>query len=163
MTFINSKFNGEIPAIECLDEDDNKILQTIKEKVDLIAEEIEASKLQSASNTFILISRIGNQYLNEKEPWKLLKTDPAKAANVFFVCSQIVKILATISIPFIPNTAHQLMQILSLETGIEGELWKEASKHLKSGHKINKSAPLFKKIEGDEKKNLRVVADFYVT
>ena len=50
------------------------------------------------------------------------------------------------------TASHQLMQILSLETGIEGELWKEASKHLKSGHKINKSAPLFKKIEGDEKK-----------
>jgi methionyl-tRNA synthetase len=152
LTFIYSQFNGEIPQAQKLDANDEMILQTIKEKVEAIADEIEASKLQSAANTLISLSRVGNQYLNEKEPWKLLKTDRAKAGTIFYVAAQIVKALAVASEPFIPGTAEKLWQTLGLPGSIHKTRWNEAVTPLESEHKISKPKPLFSKIDADEKK-----------
>lgn len=152
LTFINSKFSGEIPHPSKLDADDEMVLNTIREKVETIAGEIEASKLQSAANTLISLSRIGNQYLNEKEPWKLLKTDPEKAGTIFYVAAQIVKALAVTSAPFIPNTAEQLWQTLGLKGSIHKARWTDAVTPLQAAHKISTPKPLFNKIDADEKK-----------
>lgn len=151
LTFINSKFDGEIPQATDLTED-GMILQTIKEKVKTIAQEIEESKLQPAANTLISLSRIGNQYLNDKEPWNLMKTNPPKAATIFYVCAQIVKALTIASAPFIPCASEQLRQILNSDDGVQKANWMQATTPLEAGHKINKSKPLFNKIIADDKK-----------
>jgi methionyl-tRNA synthetase len=152
LTFINSKFNAEVPTAEKLDADDEMLLTTIREKVEAIARDLEAAKLQSAANTLISLSRVGNQYLNEKEPWKLLKTDPARAASIFYVAVQIVKALAITSAPFMPSVAEQLWQMLGLPESVSISRWDEAVSPLETGHKINKPEPLFHKIDSDEKK-----------
>jgi len=152
LTFINSKFGGEIPKAEKLDADDEMVLITIREKVDQIADELEASKLQPAANTLISLARIGNQYLNDKEPWKLLKTDPPKAATVFYVAAQIVKALAVTSMPFMPATAEQIRKTLGMSDILYKPRWEEAIEPLEAGHKINSPQPLFKKIDADETK-----------
>ena len=72
LTFISNNFGGIIPQVEKLEADDEKMLQTILEKVEAMAQEIETSKLQSAVNILISLSRAGNQYLNEKEPCQWL-------------------------------------------------------------------------------------------
>jgi methionyl-tRNA synthetase len=150
LTFINSKFEGLVPEAEKLDAEDEMILQTIREKVETIAQELETAKLQSAANTLISLSRAGNQYLNDKEPWNVLKTDRAKAASVFYVAAQIVKALAVASAPFIPGSAGRLWQMLNLP-GEEPVKWQEALTPLEAGHRINKATPLFKKLDADEK------------
>jgi methionyl-tRNA synthetase len=116
-----------------------------------IGQEIEESKLQSAANTLISLSRAGNQYLNEKEPWNLMKTDRDKAAGIFYVCVQIVKALAVASASFIPSSAEQLWQTLNLPGSVHTSRWQEAVAPLEAGHKINKSKPLFSKVDADEK------------
>jgi methionyl-tRNA synthetase len=94
---------------------------------------------------------VGNQYLNEREPWNLLKTDREKAATILYVAAQIVKALAVISAPFIPGTAEQLWQTLNLPKSVQKSKWKEAITPLEAGHKIAKAKPLFRKIDADEK------------
>jgi methionyl-tRNA synthetase len=150
LTFINAQFNSEIPHPTKLTAEDELVLESIREKVETIAEEFEAAKLQSAANTLISLSRIGNQYLNEKEPWNLLKTDKAKAATILYVAAQIVKALAIISAPFIPGTAEKLWQTLSLSGTAQKSRWEEALTPLEVGHKIAKAKPLFQKIDADE-------------
>ncbi len=152
LSFITSKFDGEIPKPQNLTAEDEAILQTIKEKVEAIAREIEASKLQSAANLLISLSRVGNQYLNEKEPWNLMKTDKAKAGNIFYVAAQIVKALAITSAPFIPATAEQIWQTLNLPGKACESRWEDALKPLEAGNKISKPQPLFKKIDADPAK-----------
>jgi len=147
LTFINSKFGGEIPSAEQLDTDDEKVLAIVREKVDQIADELETGKLQSAANTLISIARTGNQYLNEKEPWKLLKTDPPRAAAIFNVAAQIVKALAVTSMPFMPSIAEQIRQTLGISHILYKPRWNEATEPLETGHKINAPKPLFKKID----------------
>jgi len=152
LTFIDSKFGGTIPAPSKLEAEDEKVLESIGEKVDAIAEELEESKLQAAANTLISLARSGNQYLNEKEPWNLLKTDKEKAATVLYVMAQVVKALAVVSAPFVPGTAEQIWQTLNLKGSVNSCRWQDALSPLKAGHKIGKAKPLFKKIDADEKK-----------
>ena len=150
LSFIVSKFDGEIPKPTKLDKDDEAVLQAIKEKVETAAKEIESAWLQSAANTLIGISRAGNQYLNDKEPWNLMKIDKEKAATVFYVAAQVVKAITVVSAPFIPNSAEQLWQTLNLQGSVSKSNWNEALKPLEAGHKIAKPKPLFHKIEADE-------------
>ena len=152
LSFINSKFDATIPAPNRLDKDDEAILQILKLKVEQVAKEIEESWLQSAANTLIGISRVGNQYLNDKEPWNLMKTDREKAAAIFYVAAQFVKAIAIVSEPFIPDTAEQLWQTLNLAGSVHASNWNEALKPLDPGHKTAKPKPLFHKIDADEAK-----------
>jgi methionyl-tRNA synthetase len=147
LTFVNSKYGGEVPSSEKLDTNDEFVLGTIREKMDTLADEFESAKLQSAANSLIGLARIGNQYLNENEPWKLLKTDPGRASAIFYVSVQIVKALAVASSPFIPSTSDQLWQTLGLSGKVSDAKWEESTIPLVPGHKINKPQPLFKKIE----------------
>ncbi|WP_343380171.1 methionine--tRNA ligase [Candidatus Bathycorpusculum sp.] len=150
LSFINSKFNGIIPSPTKLETDDQTVLDTVKEKVEQAAKEIEAGWLQSATNTLISISRIGNQYLNTKEPWNLMKTDREKAGTIFYVVAQVVKAATVVSSPFMPQTAEQIWQTLQLPGNVCK--WNEATIPIEAGHKIAKPNPLFHKVETDEAK-----------
>jgi methionyl-tRNA synthetase len=150
LTFINTQFKGEIPQPTSLDNDAKQTLKTIEEKVETIAKEIEDCRLQSAANTVMSISRIGNQYLNEKEPWNLIKTDRDKAANILHVATQIVKTLAIVSAPFIPFAAEELWKALNLPGSVHEQKWDEALKPVPANHKIAKAKPLFRKVEENE-------------
>jgi methionyl-tRNA synthetase len=150
LTFINTQFNGQIPEPKALDAEAQQILTTVKEKVATTAQEIEACKLQSAANNVISLSRTGNQYLNEKEPWNLIKKDRDQAANILYVAAQIVKTLAIVSAPFIPFAAEEIWKTLNLSGSVHEQKWDEALKPLPPNHKIAKPKPLFKKIDANE-------------
>jgi methionyl-tRNA synthetase len=115
-----------------------------------IAEEFEDCKLQTAANSIISMSRIGNQYLNEKEPWNLIKKDKARAAGILYVAAQIVKALVITSAPIIPFAAEELWKTLNLQGSVHEQKWMEALNPLLANHKIAKPKPLFKKIEDSE-------------
>ena len=150
LTFINTQFNGEVPKPEVLSKDDKQILDALKEKVQTVGDEIEDCKLQAAANTVISLSRIGNQYLNEKEPWNLIKKDRDQAANILYVAAQIVKALAIVSAPFIPFAAEEIWKTLNISGSVHEQKWDEALKPLPPNHKIAKPKPLFRKIDANE-------------
>lgn len=149
LSFINAQFNGEVPEPSGLDKEDQGVLESLKEKVKEMAVDIENCKLQAAANTLISISRLGNQYLNEKEPWNLIKRDRDKAANTIYVAAQLVKALAIVSEPFMPFTAERLWKTLNLSGSVHEQRWSEALKPLPAGHRIAKAEPLFRKIKAD--------------
>jgi methionyl-tRNA synthetase len=151
LRFINTHFEDAIPKPEALDEDAKKVLEALKERVEKVAVEIEECKLQAAANTMISISRIGNQYLNDKEPWKLVKRDKTKAASVIYVAAQIVKALSIASAPFMPFTAEEIWKTLKLPGSVFDHRWNEALELLPANHKIAKAKPLFRKVDADEK------------
>ena len=151
LTFITAQFNGKIPPPKLTTEDE-AILNAIREKVESAAVDLEDAKLQSAANILIGISRVGNQYLNEKEPWNLMKTEREKAATILYVSAQIVKAITIVLAPFMPATAERLWQTLNLNGSMHMSRWEDALQPLQAGHKIAKAKPLFRKIDADEKK-----------
>jgi methionyl-tRNA synthetase len=152
LKFINTQFNSKIPKPKALSEEDKQIVETLKEKIDVIAKEIEDCKLQSAANEMIGIARIGNQHLNEKEPWNLMKKDENQAGNVICVAAQIVKALAIVSAPFIPSAAEEIWRTLNLAGTVDECRWSEALSPLPANHEITKAKPLFHKIDATEEK-----------
>jgi len=152
LSFINRYFNSQIPEPGMLDAEDEHVLKSLKEHVDEIASNFEACRLQAAANGVMSIGRLGNQYLNEKEPWNLIKRDKAKAAATMYVAAQLVKALAIVSAPIIPFTSEELWKTLNLPGSVHQQRWEEALKPLPAGHKIAEAKPLFRKIEADEKK-----------
>ena len=151
LTFIDTQFNGEIPASQPLDSDSQAILKSLEEKVETVAKQLEDCEIQPAVTTIMGIARTGNQYLNEKEPWKLIKTDKEKAGSIFNVAARYVKALAIVSAPVIPFSAEEIWKTLNLPGTVHKQEWKEILKPLPSSHKIGKPKPIFHKIEADEK------------
>jgi methionyl-tRNA synthetase len=151
LTFISSQFDGVIPKTEGPDEGAAQILKTLEEKTETVAREIEACRLQSAANAMISISRIGNQYLNEEEPWNIIKKDRKKAANVFYASAQVVKALAIASAPFVPVAAEEIWKILNLPESVHQQKWDEALRPFPLDHRIAKARPLFRKIDDNPK------------
>ena len=147
LKFINTQFNSEVPELSNFGECDKRVLKTLEERVQMIAREIEDCRLQSATSSVISISRMGNHYLNEKEPWNTIMNDRDKAANTVNVAVQIVKVLAIVSEPFIPFAAEELWRILNLPGSVHEQKWNEALRPLPAGHKIGEAKLLFRKIE----------------
>jgi methionyl-tRNA synthetase len=151
LTFINAQFDGRIPASEPLGSDSQAMLKILGEKVETVTKQFEDCEIQPAVTTLMSIARTGNQYLNEREPWKLIKTEKEKAAEIFNVAAQYVKALAILSAPIIPFSAEILWKTLNLSGSVHTQEWKEILKPLPSNHEIGKPRPLFCKIDVDER------------
>jgi len=149
LKFIDTYFNGEVPKPQGLDDLDKDTDESIKKRLKKITRSLEKFQLQTALREVTELSRLGNKYLNEKQPWKTVKTDPQSTANALYIAVQIVKALAITLEPFIPSTAKELWSILNLQ---EKPRWEEADKPLPPGHKISKAEPLFHKVESSEEK-----------
>ncbi|MGC3966928.1 MAG: methionine--tRNA ligase subunit beta [Pirellulales bacterium] len=94
------------------------------------------------------VARHGNKLLTEKEPWKLIKTDPEATATVLYDCVQIIANLSVVCEPFLPFTAAKLRQMLNIEKAFD---WSDAGRAdlIKGGHQLAEATLLFDKIEDD--------------
>jgi len=148
LIFINRYFKGVIPEAERLSKDDKRVLRTLKTRVERIAKNLENFRLQAALRGVTSLSRLGNKYLNEKQPWKTIKSDPEVAASTLYVAVQIVKALSVVMEPFMPFTSKELRSLLNLPEKVG---WEDAVSPLPPGHKVKEAKPLFQKIEASEK------------
>jgi len=149
LTFINNYYDGRIPKPGKLSGPDREMLDAIKKYFKRVDENLNGFHIQAATKEVIELAREGNRYLNEKKPWKTIKSDPQSAAATLHVAAQIVKALAIMLEPFIPFTAKELRKYLNLP---EDPRWEDAVKPMDVGHKINKAKPLFEKINASEEK-----------
>lgn len=113
----NKYFNGNLQTLNeslLTDRDRNTIadLAGFKGKIDA---ELNTFHFREALAVLMDISRLGNQYLAEREPWKLIKNNETEAANVLHIALQIVGNLAIAMQPFLPHKAATLKNILQLE------------------------------------------------
>jgi methionyl-tRNA synthetase len=94
------------------------------------------------------VARLGNKYLADEEPWKVIKGDEQRTKTILFVALQIASALATLSEPFLPFTSDKLKGILATHENTWNDI---SSKHilLPAGHQIGKAELLFSKIEDE--------------
>src|SRR5690606_32092768 len=98
------------------------------------------------------LARLGNKYLADEEPWKVIKVDEARTKTIMYVALQIASALATLSEPFLPFTSTKLKSILCHSALDAESTWNDITSKevlLPSGHKIGEAALLFSKIEDD--------------
>ncbi|NVM29046.1 MAG: methionine--tRNA ligase [Candidatus Helarchaeota archaeon] len=154
LTFITNYFEGKVPESGPLDDNDKELIQAIKETPQEVAQLIEAFKFKAALREVIGLSRKGNNYLSVKEPWHQIKTDKQKTGTTLNLSIQLVRTLAILLSPFIPNSCRKIWNSLNLKSDFTKASWTEASElSIPSGHLILPPKPLFFKIKAKKIKS----------
>jgi methionyl-tRNA synthetase len=144
----NKYYNGIVPTPSSFNSIDEETLAAVKAYPEVIASSIERYRFREASQELMNLSRLGNKYLADEEPWKVIKEDEARTQTIMYVALQIASALATLSEPFLPFTSNKLKEILKFKTNT----WNDISSKdilLPEGHQIGKAELLFSKIEDD--------------
>ncbi len=148
VVLINKYYKGSVPKSESLLDDDIKIFQEIGTIPSKIKNSIEKFQFRDGLKELINIARIGNKYLADQEPWKLIKTSPNRVATVLNTSIQITGVLTYLSEPFLPATYKKLQKLLRIEVFKWSKI--KNDEIFKEGHIIGKQELLFSKIEDDQ-------------
>jgi len=141
---------GEIPNFGKLDKKDKRALEKIKETSEKITIAINNCEFKKGLRLAMNLAQFGNIYFNEKEPWRLVKDNKEKCATVLHICLKIVKALSVFTSPFLPFSSNRIWHMLGNKDSVHERHWDEALSDLKTGFKLEKPKPLFKKLELEE-------------
>ncbi|SDD62199.1 methionyl-tRNA synthetase [Pricia antarctica] len=163
-------YDGVVPEPSDFTKVDQETLETLRNYPETISSSIDRYRFREASQELMNLARLGNKYLADEEPWKVVKEDEGRVKTIMFVALQIAAGLAVLSEPFLPFTSRKLKKILkvrsstsaalgtgSVETSINtGEVeiqWKHVGINeilLPPSHQLNNAELLFRKVEDEE-------------
>jgi methionyl-tRNA synthetase len=161
LSFIYSKLDGKItkPSKNKLTPIDKKLLNKIQEKKKEIEELLEKAEIRKAYSEILELSSEGNKYINDSEPWLAIKENPKRANDIFYNSIVLLKALAILSAPYLPETSKKVWKQLNLPGNPLAEgIWDEAGKDLGKEHKTGKPEILFKKLEDKDIENYRKIS-----
>ena len=146
MVLMQKYYDGIVPAPNAYTEADEATLAELAAAPNKIAQLIEQYKFRAACQEMIQLARLGNKYLADEEPWKLIKTNPDRVATIMHTALQVAAGLAITSEPFLPHTAQKLRNMLQLDGNLG---WDNVSTLplLKRGQQLGDSTLLFEKVE----------------
>ncbi|MGQ1947023.1 methionine--tRNA ligase [Geofilum sp. OHC36d9] len=147
MVLTHKYYEGKIPVPNVFNDFDNETLNSIADIVKRTEEALENFKFREAVKEAMSLARLGNKYLADSEPWKLIKTDADRVSTIMYVALQITANLAVLMEPFLPFTALKLRNMLNMDN-ID---WQDCGQKeiLKPGHIIGEAVLLFQKIEDE--------------
>jgi methionyl-tRNA synthetase len=143
----NKYYKGIVPVPANFSEADEDVLAAVKEFPNVIGKSIERYRFREASQELMNLARLGNKYLADEEPWKVIKLDEQRVQTIMYVALQITAALSVLSKPFLPFTSDTLKNILNIDENLSWENVSENEALIASNHQINKAALLFSKIE----------------
>jgi len=172
----NKYYDGVIPTPNEFTEVDEQTLAELKAYPAVISSSVERYRFREALGELMNVARLGNKYLADEEPWKVMKDNPERVKTQMYVALQIAAALSVLAEPFLPFTAAKLSKILNLgnlkehfagfskflkekdrdakDIIIDKTLgWNDISENsdlLPAGHKIGEAELLFAKIEDEE-------------
>ena len=148
LVLTNNYYKGETPARAKLDEYDESVLKEIGTLKSNVEANIDSFRFKEALKEAINLARLGNKYLADTEPWKVIKTDPERVKTIMNISLQITANLTILLEPFLPFSMEKLRGWLNLGK----KAWQEAGNQdlLLPGHKIGKPSLLFEKIEDED-------------
>jgi methionyl-tRNA synthetase len=145
----NKYYEGIVPTPNELSEVDETTLTELKAYPAVISSSIERYRFREALGELMNVARLGNKYLADEEPWKMIKTDPTRVQTQMYVALQIAAALSSLCEPFLPFTSKKLLRMLNISINnwnLDFEDWNL----LPSGHQIGEAELLFAKIEDEE-------------
>jgi len=150
LTFIYRNFSASIPEPGELDDYDRELEKVIGDTASEAARLLESFRLKMALSKVVDLSRLGNKYLNDREPWRAVKTDPVRAGTTLYVAAHVVKALGVMLYPFIPDSSLRILKMLGYDVGEEELRWDWALEPVPPGQRIPKPEPLFKKLSDED-------------
>ncbi len=145
----NKYYQGIVPAPDEFSAEDTAALNAIQSYPNILSSSIERYRFREASQELMNLARLGNKYLADAEPWKVVKTDPERVQTIMYVALQISAALAVVSEPLLPWSSQKLKTMLNLDALSWADIESRGSL-LKSSHQIGEAHLLFAKIEDSE-------------
>ena len=148
LVLTNKYFEGKVPLCQDIKAEEFELLQSIVHIKENIEKNIENFKFREALKEYMNIARIGNKYLTETEPWKVIETDIERAKAIIAICLELTGALAILGEPFLVFTSQKLKRMLN----ISDYEWEDIGKKpiFKAGHKIEKAEKLFEIIDNSQ-------------
>ena len=145
MVLSHKFYGGKVPALGPLADTEKELVAEMATFPERIGRSIETYRMREALAEMMNLARLGNKYLTDTEPWKLVKSDPARTATVMNLSLQICANLATLCEPFLPFTAEKMRRMLN----IGQQPWTAAggTTLLPEGHQLQAPELLFEKME----------------
>ena len=140
-------YNGVVPACGELTEYDQQTITELSGIKASLEHNIENYRFREALKDAMNFARIGNKYLADSEPWKLIKTDTERVKTILNIALQITASIATAIEPFMPFSAAKILNMLAVEKFGWDTLG--SMELIAAGHTIGTPALLFEKIEDD--------------
>ncbi len=156
LTFTQKYFDSKIPDSD-LQEKDKVLFAEVEKQVNLASSLLEQVKERDALKELMQISRLGNQYFQDNQPWTLVKHDAGEAAmkrcgTVINACCNLVKTLAVTLEPFLPHTSKEILRQLNIpQSKFEFRLYSDIA----VGHTISEPKVIFAKIEPKQIESMR--------
>ena len=140
-------YEGKVPECGTLTDTDRATLDEFRTVKDRVESLLENFKFRDAQKEAMNLARIGNKYIADEEPWKVIKTDPERVKTVIYISLQLTANLAIAFEPFLPFSSARLRQMIGMDT----VNWEDLGKTdiLPAGKQLNKPELLFSKIEDD--------------
>ena len=149
MVLTTKYYQGIAPTPQIFSSDDLLTLDLVKSYPMIISKSIERYRFREASQEFMNLARLGNKFLADAEPWKVIKTEPSRVQTIMYIALQIAAALAVLSEPLLPASSKKLKSMLNLDS----LSWKNIERGdpmIKPSHQIGESELLFAKIEDAE-------------
>jgi methionyl-tRNA synthetase len=138
-------FNGFCPEAGQLTDYDRNTLEGMTGIRQRVEQSLEAFRIREALNEAMGLARLGNKYLAETEPWKVIQTDPGRVATILHVGLQLTANLAGLLDPFLPNTMQKLRGYLNIDEMPWSRIGSVTL--IPAGHQLEKPDLLFEKID----------------
>ena len=143
-------YEGIVPSPNTFNEVDEQVLNELKAYPAVISSSIERYRFREALGELMNVARLGNKYLADEEPWKMVKTDPERVKTQMYVALQVAAALRVLCEPFLPFTACKLAGMLKTSDALNWKSIEESSDLLPAGHQIGVGEILFAQIEDAE-------------
>ena len=143
----NKYYSGEVPLAENYTLRDEETLDQLRKYPQIISSSLERYRFREALNELMNLARLGNKYLADEEPWKVIKEDANRVQTIMNVALQIASGLAILCEPFLPFTSIKLKRILHLDKDLSWDAVAQQAELLTAGHHIGEAELLFSKIE----------------
>ena len=140
-------YNGVVPAPGELNDYDRETLNEFANVKQDVEKLLDLFKFRDAQKEAMNLARIGNKYLADSEPWKVVKSDPERVKTILYIALQLAANLSIAFEPFLPFSSKRLREMINM-TEFE---WSQLGHTdlLPAGHQLGEPALLFEKIEDE--------------
>ena len=137
-------FANRVPERGELTDYDKEVLAEIPQIVERVEKSLETFHFRDALKEAMNLARLGNKYLADTEPWKVIKTDERRVKTILNICLQISANLSTLMEPFMPFSSQKLREFMNIDVIDWGKMGDGV---IPAGHELGEAGLLFEKIE----------------
>jgi methionyl-tRNA synthetase len=145
LTLTYKNFGGRVPEHKEPDEVSRKLIKEAEDTLQTVDAHLGKCEFKDAIKSAMALAHEANRYLDEKAPWKTIKTDRQVTADALYTAVNIIAQLKTMLYPFLPFSSQKVHEYLGYEGKVEDYGWKR--QELPAGQELREPQPLFKKLD----------------